>query len=149
MKYLITILMLAVSTNSLLCQNETTINLNYKEIKEDDVGIFARGNGEFVYQSYMIGKGRVKASIKLADYEISQYAKKLNTVYTKTATTTSKRKNTIRVNFNLTYEDGTKYLLKEEVIKEIKDLKELLDLGVITKEEFDKKANIYKKVFLD
>ena len=149
MKYLITVLMLAISTNSLLGQNETTINLNYKEIKDNDVGIFSLGNGEFVFQSAMVGKGRVKASTKYAEYKISEYAEKLNTNYTITNSTIWKGRNFMRINFNLTYEDGTKYLLKEEVIKEIKDLKELLDLGVITKEEFDKKANIYKKVFLD
>ncbi|MDA9907408.1 SHOCT domain-containing protein [Flavobacteriaceae bacterium] len=38
---------------------------------------------------------------------------------------------------------------KEEAMLEIKRLKELLDLGVITKEEFDEKATVLKKIILD
>jgi len=38
---------------------------------------------------------------------------------------------------------------KEDVIKELKNLKELLDMEIITKEEFDNKAAELKKIILD
>jgi hypothetical protein len=38
--------------------------------------------------------------------------------------------------------------LKEEAMLEVKRLKELLDLGIITQEEFDKKAGELKKIIL-
>ena len=37
---------------------------------------------------------------------------------------------------------------KEKAIEELKELKELLDLGLLTQEEFDKKAAELKKVIL-
>jgi hypothetical protein len=39
--------------------------------------------------------------------------------------------------------------LKEEAMLEVKRLKELLDLGIITQEEFDKRATVLKKVILE
>jgi hypothetical protein len=41
-----------------------------------------------------------------------------------------------------------KKLTKDDAIKEVKDLKDLLNLGIITQEEFDKKAAELKKVIL-
>ena len=37
---------------------------------------------------------------------------------------------------------------KEEAINEVKQLKELLDSGILTQEEFDKKAAELKKIIL-
>ena len=41
-----------------------------------------------------------------------------------------------------------KKLTKDEAIKEVKELKDLLNLGIITQEEFDKRAAELKKVIL-
>ena len=38
---------------------------------------------------------------------------------------------------------------KEKAIKQLKELKELLDLGILTQEEFDKKAVSLKKIILE
>lgn len=38
---------------------------------------------------------------------------------------------------------------KDEAIKEIKQLKELLDTGILTQEEYDKKSSDLKKIILD
>ena len=38
---------------------------------------------------------------------------------------------------------------KDDAIKELKELKELLDMGLITQEEFDKKAKVLRKIILD
>ena len=37
---------------------------------------------------------------------------------------------------------------KEKAIEEIKKLKELLDMGILTQEEFDEKAKSLKKILL-
>ena len=39
--------------------------------------------------------------------------------------------------------------IKDEAIKEIKQLKELLDSGILTKNEYDKKASELKKIILE
>ena len=127
---------------------ENTLNLNIKEIKNTDMGIFPRGGGEFIYQSYMVGNGRRNPSFERAYERIQKYADERNVKYEQTNSAIFKVRNTIKINFKLFYEDGTVYLLKDEILKELRSLKELLDLGVITQEEFDKKANIYKQVFI-
>ena len=111
---------------------ENTLNLNIKEIKDTDMGIFPRGGGEFVYQSYMVGNGRKNITFKLAYLDIKKYADERNVKYEETDNAIYKGRNTIKINFKLFYEDGTVFLLKDEILKEIRSLKELLDLGVIT-----------------
>ena len=39
--------------------------------------------------------------------------------------------------------------IKSDAIKELKELKELLDMGIISQQEFDKKAEKLKKIILD
>ena len=39
-------------------------------------------------------------------------------------------------------------LLRSEAISKIKELKELLDMGIITQDEFDKEAVTLKKIIL-
>ena len=89
--------MLAVSTDLLLAQDKTTINLNIKEVKDDDTGIFPQGNGEFIYQSFMY-KRREKQARETAEWRIGEYAEKLNTNYKITNSTTWKYRNFIKVN---------------------------------------------------
>ena len=45
-------------------------------------------------------------------------------------------------------QDGSSVLTKEEAKKELIELKEYLDLGIITQEEFDTKAVSLKKILL-
>ena len=52
------------------------------------------------------------------------------------------------ITFKIKNLDGSVVLTKEEVKKELLSLKEYLDLGIITQEEFDKKAESLKKILL-
>ena len=59
------------------------------------------------------------------------------------------------ISFRLINKDGTDYVNKEEIKlskesakKELMELKEYLDMGIITQEEFDKKAESLKKILL-
>ena len=53
-----------------------------------------------------------------------------------------------RISFKLKTIDGTTFVSKDEAKKEILRLKEYLDLGIITQEEFDTKAVSLKKMLL-
>lgn len=132
---------------------ESTVNLNItKEIKEvgrRDTGVFPKGNGEFVYQAPMIGNGRVNRSREHAYKVLEKYAEERNLVLAISSTSFSKGLNMHYVQFNLKYEDGSPFLVKSEAIKEIKILKELLDLGILTQEEYAKKADVYKRSILE
>ena len=55
----------------------------------------------------------------------------------------------VTITFKLLRKDGSEWLTKEDAITKFKELKELLDLGIITQEEFDKKAKELKKIILD
>ena len=52
------------------------------------------------------------------------------------------------VTFKVFNQDGSLVLSKEDAKKQMIELKEYLDLGIITKEEFDKKAVELKKILL-
>ena len=134
-------------------QNEQTINLNVKEVKDTDIGIFSLGQGAFVLQQYMVTHAFAKKMKEINNTktkeQIEEYAKERFANSTITNTTYFWSTNRIKVNFNLTNEDGSVYLVREEALKELKELKELLDLGILTQEEFNKKAAIYKRVILN
>ena len=52
------------------------------------------------------------------------------------------------ITFNIKNQDGSIVLTKDDAKKELLELKEFLDLGIITQEEFDKKAVPLKKILL-
>jgi hypothetical protein len=52
------------------------------------------------------------------------------------------------ITFRLTNIDGSPYITKEDAKKSLLELKEFLDLGIITQQEFDQKAVNLKKVLL-
>ena len=54
----------------------------------------------------------------------------------------------VTITFKLLRKDGSEWLTKEDAITKFKELKELLDLGIITQKEFDKKAKELKKIIL-
>ena len=55
----------------------------------------------------------------------------------------------VEISFKLKTKDGDTYISKEEAKNEILRLKELLELGVISKDDFDKKAQFLRKILLD
>ncbi|MDC1234548.1 hypothetical protein N8Z39_02190 [Cyclobacteriaceae bacterium] len=52
------------------------------------------------------------------------------------------------ITYELLNKDGSKVMSKDEAKKELIELKEFLDLGIITQEEFDEKAVELKKILL-
>jgi hypothetical protein len=54
----------------------------------------------------------------------------------------------VSITFRIKNQDGSIFMTKEDAKKQLLELKDLLDLGIITQEEFDKKAVPLKKVLL-
>ena len=52
------------------------------------------------------------------------------------------------MHFKVTNKDGSEVIFKSDAKKQLLELKEYLDLGIITQEEFDKKADYLKKILL-
>jgi len=145
---------------SSFAQDEKSINLNIKEVKDTDVGVFPLGKGAFVYQSYMTSlydftttpkrkNATMSYNKKKGIEEVAIYAKDKYAEHEITNTAFNFTSFRMKIFFNLKNEDGSPYLVREEALKELKQIKELLDLGIITQEEFDKKAAIYKRVILN
>ena len=53
------------------------------------------------------------------------------------------------ITFKITNQDGSVVLSKDEATKRLLELKNFLDLGIITQEEFDERAEPLKKIILD
>tara|TARA_B110000263_G_C15175036_1_gene448798 strand:- start:93 stop:608 length:516 start_codon:yes stop_codon:yes gene_type:complete len=130
-------------------------------LKAEGEGIFYKGKG--IYTIQQTGKtdmSSYKRQVKKALEKIKSYSKGLNLNYELINT---ERKDvpvgmgvsrTI-ITFKLLNNDGTVAVNKldtqrdkDEAKKELLSLKEYLDLGIITKEEFDKKAVSLKKILL-
>ena len=150
MKRLIILLALLFSIK-ITAQSESTLNLNVtseiKEVTDKDIGFFPQGKGEFIYQGIMIG-GAKKAFSSIRA-EVKEYAESRNCTYKELTNSYGKNSRRFKLVFKLLNMDGSVYLIKEEAIKEIKQLKELLDLGILSQEEFNKKANVLKKAILN
>ena len=162
-KYFIVVLL--ISINYSYSQSESTLNLNVKsqikEVKETDIGIFPQGKGEFIYQGVM--SGSVKKTFKGVRAKVNSYAKSRNCAFLEITNSYNKRSGRVKFRFKLiSGKDGSPYEIEEEkklrikdvqlerkeAIYELKELKGLLDLGLLTQEEFDKKAAELKKVIL-
>lgn len=55
----------------------------------------------------------------------------------------------VLITFQVKNQDGSVVLNKDEATKRLLELKEFLDLGIITQEEFDVRATSLKKIILD
>lgn len=53
------------------------------------------------------------------------------------------------ITFQVTNQDGSVVISKDEATKRLLELKKFLDLGIITQEEFDERAEPLKKIILD
>ena len=52
-------------------------------------------------------------------------------------------------NGNVVISEMDKKENRKKIITQLKELKELLDLGILTKEEYDKSANELKRILLE
>ncbi len=130
-------------------------------MKAEGEGISSLGNG--IYKIQQTGKTDIssyKKQVKKAKEKIISFSSGLNLDFQ----IINEEKNNVPVGygvartiitFKLTNQDGTIYqsdedknLLKANAKKELLELKGYLDLGIITQEEYDKKATSLKKILL-
>jgi hypothetical protein len=131
-------------------QDESTINLNVKKgaIKTD--GLIYVGSGKyFVKRTKLLGSEK-KMTKEIREL-VSQFANNVNANY-KTLSIEFDRGGDYH-DLTLTFElrnkdDGSLLINKDEAKKELLSLKEYLDLGIITQEEFNTKAVSLKKILL-
>ena len=134
-------------------QEESTINLNVREGVINDTGFKYIGNGQYTLKKRKAYSNQKKMTAN-ARVEMINYAKSLNANYrTINVEYTKWEKGRLIGNLKMTFElrdkiTGALLINKDEAKKELLSLKEYLDLGIITQEEFDKKAESYKKIIL-
>ena len=126
-------------------QEETTVNLN-KTIKYADTnGLQSLEGGTYSIQvnNEWLGK---KKRIKRAMLQITEFSKNNNSKYK--ILNTDHWYSATKITFALLNNDGTLMIGKSDAKKQLLELKKYLDLGIITQEEFDKKAVSLKKILL-
>jgi hypothetical protein len=170
MKKLLLLSALLVSFSSFGQDNNTTVKIKSEtnnayvqaaNLKAEGEGVFYKGKG--IYTIQQTGKtdmSSYKRQVKKALEKIKSYSKGLNLNY---EIINTERKDVpvglgvsrAIITFKLLNNDGTVAVNKldtkrdkEEAKKELLSLKEYLDLGIITQEEFDKKAVSLKKILL-
>jgi hypothetical protein len=170
MKNTLYTLALLVSFSSFGQDNNTTVKIKSEtnnayvqaaNLKAEGEGVFYKGKG--IYTIQQTGKtdmSSYKRQVKKALEKIKSYSKGLNLNY---EIINTERKDVpvglgvsrAIITFKLLNNDGTVAVNKldtkrdkEEAKKELLSLKEYLDLGIITQEEFDKKAVSLKKILL-
>ena len=160
MKNILFTLALLVSFSS-FWQNTQVLNIQdgsvavkNKEMMTDCEGINYKGNG--VYTIQQTGNSDISSYsriVKKATEKIVSLSKGYKVNYE----VVNEEKSMVPIDFGIprtliTFRliniDGSPYITKEDARKSLLELKEFLDLGIITKQEFDQKAVNLKKVLL-
>ena len=167
----ITLVFLLISTNIFsqditnqstvvdISQPKTPIELANSAAKEQ--GFYYLGNG--IYKVVQVGgSGFVKLTTlrKRVDEQINVFAKSNNLTFSIINVEEQKQSIGVFPKVSVTYQmfdtTGKKYMSNEDklnsknsIVKELKQLKELLDLGIISKEEYEKKSIVLKKTLLE
>lgn len=134
-------------------QDEKTINLNVKKnsylsyIKDN--GMSYVGSGKYLIKGTKFYGSQKKITSRLTK-TITEFASNLNADYKILSNEFLKGEyRKVIITFELrNKEDGYLLINKEEAKKELLSLKEYIKLGIITQEEFDKKAISLKKILL-
>ena len=132
-------------------QNETTINLNKTIGYAEPQGLKYLGQNTYAIQLTSEMNFSKKNLEKRILKQIEDMAKNYNANYKILSTDkwgTFGNEANVRTTFVLTNKDGTEIINKNDAKKQLLELKEYLDLGIITQEEFDKKAVSLKKILL-
>ena len=132
-------------------QEEKTINLNVKKGKVDDTGVTYLGNGKYSMKTAALLYASSRSITKKVIKQVVDFANNLDANYKILNNSVSKgggKKRGVSI-FELRTKLGNNLIInKEEAKKEIISLKEFLDLGIITQDEFNKKAVYLKKILL-
>lgn len=167
------ILLLLMISSSAFCQNVTNnqttsvdisgsksaVELANSAAKEQ--GFYSLGNGQYKVVK-VGGSGFVKLSTlkKRAEEQMQIFSNNNRLTYKVLNIEEQKQSIGVFPKVTITYQlfdsTGNIYITKEDksknkdaIINELKKLKELLDLGIITQDEFDKKAALLKKSILE
>ena len=134
-------------------QNDKTVNLNIKKERiSNNRGYTYLGNGKYSVEIKVFWGNEKKVIKKLLE-KVQTIAKNLDANYkvlnnrTEKETVVSDYRYGVAT-FKLSTKDGTPLINKDEAKKQILELKEFLDLGIITKEEFVDKTTSLKKILL-
>jgi len=142
-----------------ISNSKSPIELANSAAKEQ--GFYSLGNG--IYKVVQVGgSGFVKLTTlrKRVEEQINVFAKSNNLTFQVLNIEEQKQSIGVFPKVSVTYQmfdaSGKKYLssddklnLKNSIIKELKQLKELLDLGIISKEEHEKKSTVLKNTLLE
>ena len=156
MKKLLYFLLFCTSVSYAQQEKSKTININTSSGYSDqfaESGLRTLGSGTFLVTK-VGGSGFVslKSLEEKAMDHIEEFCKRNSYKYE--IVDVSKQKQTIGVfpkvsiTFRIRNQDGSLFITKEDAKKQLLELKDLLDLGIITQEEFDKKAVPLKKALL-
>jgi hypothetical protein len=139
--------------------SKSAIELANTAAKEQ--GFYTLGNGQYKVVK-VGGSGFVKLSTlkKRAEEQMQIFSNNNRLTYKVLNIEEQKQSIGVFPKVTITYQlfdsTGNVYMTKEDkeksrdaIISELKKLKELLDLGIITQDEFDKKAALLKKSILD
>jgi len=135
-------------------QEEKTVNLNVKtEMVKNNRGYTYLGNGMYSIEIDNVFWASKKSIIKMLLKKVQTIANNLDANYKILNNSTKKRQYSDYRSGVSTFELRTKIgnnliINKEEAKKEIISLIKFLDIGIITQEEFDKKAIYLKRVLL-
>ena len=123
--------------------------------KSNQIGIKLIGNGVYTIGVKGGDLGGRKQQIRRAEKSIKQFAENQNKKYKILSTETTKVEGILDspkpfalVTFQIINQDGTLFISKEDAKKQLIELKEYLDLGIITQEEYDERAASLKKILL-
>ena len=110
----------------------------------DGIFVIKKKSDNFICKDYNCIERKIKEQIRNIVFGRRLKSKILNQKYD----FDSKLERFVELSFSLSTKDGTALIDKNEAKEKVLELKEFLDLGLITKEEFDAKVNPLKRILL-
>ena len=154
-------------------QDDINLNIDKKvevtKKRDKTRGLIYKGSGIYTYSmdgEIVSSDGKKSKASEIKKEEKAKVAsQKLKTKITKEVNEFSKQNNydyeiilidnvgtltfpKLVMHFKVTNKDGSEVIFKSDAKKQLLELKEYLDLGIITQEEFDRKADYLKKILL-
>tara|TARA_B110000046_G_scaffold73937_1_gene81811 strand:- start:140 stop:595 length:456 start_codon:yes stop_codon:yes gene_type:complete len=132
-------------------QNENTVNQNITIGAARTQGMSYLGDGVYIIKRKSAGFTSKKGLERKIREQIKQMtdSRQLNYEITNIDKYSDGSLDpNVEISFKLSKKDGTPFINKNEAKKQIIELKEFLDLGIITQEEFDTKVVGLKKILL-
>ena len=149
MKKLLFITFLLISSVCFGQKNVRTINKNISINIPKAQGLSYIGNGVYLIKRTTIGlKGKrgLERDIRKQINKICIDQKLSHKILNVDAYSNKSWDPVVEITFKLMTKDGELLITKDDAKKQIFELKEFLDLGIITKEEFDDKVKPLKKI---